>query len=79
MCRTQMLDVGRANIFASWRTFPANNEYRRGDAELVNPMHPGSANMFVAPRREMFERQKYPLIGEYYLETTNVDVGMPNC
>ena len=61
-----MEDVGEANVSANRRILPANNQYRRGSAELLNPMHPGSANMCVAPRREMLERRTYSLMMAYF-------------
>ena len=79
MCSTQVEDVREANIFANRRIFPGNNEYRRWDAGLFNRMHPASANMCVEPRWKTLDRRIFSLIGKYFPDTTNIDVGTPNC
>ena len=76
MCRTQMEDVGEAYIFDHRRIFSENNEYRRGNAVLLNSMHPGSANMYVEPRWKTLAWRIFLLIGEYYLQTANIVVVM---
>ena len=72
-----MEDFGEANSVPDERTFSGNNGYRRGNAATLSPTNPGSANMGVAPEWKVSEGRIFSEIGEYSLETTDIDVGTP--
>ena len=78
MLSAEMGDSGQANTFPNRRIFPANNGYGRENADMLNTMPQGSANMCLAPRWEIFERRIFSLIGEYFPQSTRAKADMLN-
>ena len=72
-----MGDSGEAKIVPDRRTFSGNNGCRLANTETLSTTNAESANMCVETEWKIWEARTCSEIGEYSLETTDIDVGTP--